>query len=220
VVPLLDRSSERMTASDAGGGAATELAQGPPAPVAGLPVIRVPGEVSAAAVRSRLATDPRAIRALASAGGARSSAGGSATADSPTPEAAPKDQGGTDRSGTGQGGTGQGGTGEPGTGTGQGGTGEPGTGTGEPGAGQAGDTPPSTPASPAANLQSCLPAATAAADPASIPLTPAFFVEGTYQGRPATILVTTSTTQPGRVDLWVFPRADCTAAPLATERVR
>jgi hypothetical protein len=69
-------------------------------------------------------------------------------------------------------------------------------------------------------LQSCLPAATAAADPASRPLTPAFFIEGTYKGRPATILVTTSTTQPDRVDLWVFPRGNCTAPPLATERVR
>ncbi|HZA82245.1 MAG TPA: hypothetical protein VFC13_12365, partial [Actinomycetes bacterium] len=72
----------------------------------------------------------------------------------------------------------------------------------------------------AANLQSCLPAATATADPSVTPLTPAFFVEGTYQGRPATVLVTTSTAQPGRVDLWVFPRANCTAPPLATERVR
>ena len=58
----------------------------------------------------------------------------------------------------------------------------------------------------APGLQSCLPAATAAADPATRPLTPAFFIEGTYQGRAATILVTTSTPQPNRVDLWVFPR--------------
>jgi hypothetical protein len=64
-------------------------------------------------------------------------------------------------------------------------------------------------------------AATAAADPALRPLTPAFFVEGgSYRGREATILVTTSTAQPGRVDLWVFPRNDCSSAPLATERVR
>jgi hypothetical protein len=69
-------------------------------------------------------------------------------------------------------------------------------------------------------LQSCLPAATAAADPATRPLTPAFFIEGTYKGRPATILVTTSSTQPDRVDLWVFPPNNCTAPPLATERVR
>jgi hypothetical protein len=52
------------------------------------------------------------------------------------------------------------------------------------------------------------------------PLRPAFFIQGTYQGREATILVTTSAGQPGRVDLWVFPRDNCSAAPLATERVR
>ena len=69
-------------------------------------------------------------------------------------------------------------------------------------------------------LQSCLPAATAAADPATRPLTPAFFIEGTYQGRAATILVTTSTPQPSRVDLWVFPRDSCSSPVLATERVR
>jgi Putative zinc-finger len=69
-------------------------------------------------------------------------------------------------------------------------------------------------------LASCLPAATGVADPAARPLTPAFFVEGTYQGRQATILVTTSTSPPRRVDLWVFPRNDCSAPPLATERVR
>jgi hypothetical protein len=63
-------------------------------------------------------------------------------------------------------------------------------------------------------------AATAAADTALRPLIPAFVVEGTYKGRQATVLVTTSTAQPGRADLWVFPRNDCSAAPLATERVR
>jgi len=68
--------------------------------------------------------------------------------------------------------------------------------------------------------QSCLPAATAAADPAIRPLAPAFFIEGTYQGRAATILVTTSTPQPNRVDLWVFPRNSCTSPLLATARVR
>lgn len=72
----------------------------------------------------------------------------------------------------------------------------------------------------APRLQSCLPAATAAADPATRPLTPAFFIEGNYQGRAATILVTTSTSQPSRVDLWVFPRDSCTSPVLATERVR
>ncbi len=72
----------------------------------------------------------------------------------------------------------------------------------------------------ARKLQSCLTAATAAANTATRPLSPAFFIEGTYKGREATILVTTSTTQPGRVDLWVFPRNNCTAPPLATEQVR
>jgi anti-sigma factor RsiW len=72
----------------------------------------------------------------------------------------------------------------------------------------------------ARELQSCLTAATAAAKTATRPLSPAFFIEGTYKGREATILVTTSTTQPGRVDLWVFPRNSCTAPPLATKQVR
>ena len=71
-----------------------------------------------------------------------------------------------------------------------------------------------------ADLRSCLPAAAAAADPATRPLVPAFFIEGTYQGRPATVLVTTSNGDPGRVDLWVFPLDNCSSPPLATERVR
>jgi hypothetical protein len=85
-----------------------------------------------------------------------------------------------------------------------------------------GQVPQSAPAPQAdtALLASCLPAATGAADPAARPLTPAFFVEGTYQGREATILVTTSASPPGRVDLWVFPRNDCSAPPLATDRIR
>jgi hypothetical protein len=181
VVPVLNQADgERTTAGDAGGGAAPELAKAPPAGApAGLPVIRVQGEVSAATVRSRLATDARASRALAAATpGARSSAG-AATPDSPGTEAAPEGQADASQS----------------------------------------STPSSTLAGPA-HLEACLPAATAAADPAITPLTPAFFVEGTYQGRPATVLVTTSGTQPGRVDLWVFPRATCTGPPLATERVR
>jgi hypothetical protein len=77
-----------------------------------------------------------------------------------------------------------------------------------------------TPSATARQLQSCLPAATADADPATRPLAPAFFIEGTYKGRDATILVTTSTPQPDRVDLWVFPRDNCGSPPLATEQVR
>jgi hypothetical protein len=45
-------------------------------------------------------------------------------------------------------------------------------------------------------------------------------LEGTYKGRPATVLVTTSSAEPGRADLWIFPRDDCSTAPLATERLR
>ena len=63
-------------------------------------------------------------------------------------------------------------------------------------------------------------AATAAADPATLPLTPAFYVEGTYRGRPATILVTTGGGQSDRVDLWAFPRDDCSSPPLDSQRVR
>ena len=72
----------------------------------------------------------------------------------------------------------------------------------------------------AASLQPCLPAATAAAKPASRPLRPAFFIQGTYRGRETTILVTTSTGEPGRVDLWVFPRDNCSSRPLDTKQVR
>jgi hypothetical protein len=75
------------------------------------------------------------------------------------------------------------------------------------------------PPAAAPQLQPCLPAASAAADPATRPLVPAFFIEGSYEGREATILVTTSTPQPDRVDLWVFPRDSCTSPLLATERV-
>jgi hypothetical protein len=71
-----------------------------------------------------------------------------------------------------------------------------------------------------AALQACLSAATAAAGPATRPLIPAFYLEGGYRGRPATVLVTASTGQPGRVDLWAFPRGGCSGPPLATERVR
>ena len=72
---------------------------------------------------------------------------------------------------------------------------------------------PPTPAASPAN-------AAARATPATRPLVPAFYIEGTYQGQPATVLVTTSNGDPGRVDLWVFPRDNCSSPPLATERVR
>jgi hypothetical protein len=174
-VPLLDRSSELDTASKAGGGqAAQDLAA--PEGAGSVPVIRVPGEVSAASVRSRLASDHRAKAALAAA---------SASARAATREN--RDAGGATQSLEG------------------------------PTAGSP-TTPPA--ATGQAALQACLPAASVAADPATRPLTPAFYLEGSYQGRPATVLVTASSGHPGRVDLWVFPRGDCAGPPLATERVR
>ena len=177
-VPLLDRSSELDTASQAGGGQAAQDFASPEA-AGPVPLIRVPGEVSAATVRARLASDTRAKAALDSATGA--------------PAAAPSEPGGT-----------AGATQSPDQ--------------------SAGGFRPSAPTSGAgsagAALQACLPAATAAASPATRPLTPAFYLEGSYQGRAATVLVTASGGQPGRVDLWVFPRGRCSGPPLATERVR
>jgi putative zinc finger protein len=76
------------------------------------------------------------------------------------------------------------------------------------------------PAADAAGQQACLAAATATAGKALQPLVPAFFVEGLYRGRQATVLVTTSPSEQGRTDLWVFPRGNCSVPPLATERVR
>jgi hypothetical protein len=171
VVPFLDQSVTRTSAdrdTAAGGGGTAAEASGAPAQ---LPVIRIPGEVSAATVKSRLGADRRARAALDAASGA---AGGQAAAprDSLSPEYG-KDE------------------------------------TASPGA-----------AAPQAQTDldaACLAAAITAA---GRPLTPAFLVEGTYKGRQATVLVTTSPTPPGRVDLWVFPRNDCSSPPLATERVR
>jgi hypothetical protein len=177
VVPFLDRGDELATAGGAGGGeaaredATTSLAGG-----GGLPVIRIPGEVSAATVRSRLDADTQA-RAALDAAGARTAVRRDQAAP---PSAQAPGQAATDgdRSST------------------------------------------LAPQAGAAGLGSCPRTATAAADPATRPLAPAFYVEGTYQGREATILVTTSAGQPGRVDLWVFPRGNCSAPPLASERVR
>jgi hypothetical protein len=138
-------------------------------------VLRIPGEVSAAAIRARLATDSRARAAL---DGAPLSPPGAQPATPSQPQQGADSTTEGFRSGA------------------------------------------STPPTGSASLPACFVAATSAADPVIRPLTPAFFVEGTYRGREATVLVTTSTAQPGRVDLWVFPRNDCSAAPLATERVR
>ena len=186
VVPFLDRGGELTTAGGAGGGeAAQEDATTSPAGGGGLPVIRIPGEVSAATVRSRLDADTQARAALDAAGArtaVRRDQAAPPSAQAPGEAAAPSAPGQAatdgDRSTT------------------------------------------LAPQAGAAGLGSCPPAATAVADPATRPLVPAFYVEGTYQGREATILVTTSAGQPGRVDLWVFPRGNCSAPPLASERVR
>jgi hypothetical protein len=178
-VPLLDQSSDLHTASQAGGGqAAEDLAS--PETAGPVPLIRVPGEVSAATVRARLASDTRAKAALDSATGAPAAA-------------APTGSGGT-----------------------AGATQSPDQSAG----GFRSSGPTSRAGSAGAALQACLPAAAAAAGPATRPLTPAFYLEGRYQGRAATVLVTASVGQPGRVDLWVFPRDRCAGPPLATERVR
>jgi len=176
-VPLLDRSTELSTASGGAGGGQAARESGGDAAAGGadtLPVLRIPGEVSAAAIRARLATDRRARSALEGA-----------PVSPPATQAAPKQpQQGADSTSEGFG------------------------------------ADAATPQSGSASVPACVVAATSTADPALRPLSPAFFVEGIYKGRQATILVTTSTAQPGRADLWVFPRNDCSAAPLATERVR
>jgi hypothetical protein len=178
VVPFLDQAGDDLSTAgggSAGGDTAQEAATpGVATAGGGVPVLRIPGEVSVAAIRSRLATDARAKAALDSA--ARDGQGAppaGQSLDQPGGEAyrstAPTAKGGA------------------------------------PGA---------------ASLEACLPAATAAAARATRPLVPAFYVEGNHQGRAATVLVTTSRGEPGRVDLWVFPRGDCSAAPLDTDRVR
>jgi Putative zinc-finger len=174
VVPFLDQSGTMTSAErDAAGTASQEAGGGAAAP---LPVIRIPGEVTAAEVEARLDADRRAKAALDAAGGR------SAAADQPAPPADSLSR--------------------------------------EFGQQEAAPSSAPAPQADTALLASCLPAAAGVADPAARPLTPAFFVEGTYQGRDATILVTTSASPPNRVDLWVFPRNNCSAPPLATERVR
>jgi hypothetical protein len=184
VIPFLDRSGDNLTT--AGGAGAADSAQEAATDAGSLPVLRLPGEVTAAAVRSELAADGRAKAALDAASGAQAApprAGQGAATQTPA-------QPGGDRYGP------------------------------DAAAPQAGTS--STPASRAgaARLGPCVQAAAAAADPAIAPLRPAFFIQGTHRGRKATILVTTSAGEPGRVDLWVFPRDNCSAPPLPPERVR
>jgi hypothetical protein len=81
---------------------------------------------------------------------------------------------------------------------------------------QATPSPPPLAAPSTTAPQPCLAAATARA---GRPLVAAFLVEGHYRGRPATVLVTTVAGDPGRADMWVFPRGNCSGAPLHTERL-
>jgi hypothetical protein len=187
VIPFLDRSGDNL--STAGGAGAADSAQEATTDAGSLPVLRLPGEVTAAAVRSELAADGRAKAALdAATSGAQAAPPRAGQGVGPATRS-PAQPGG-DRYGP------------------------------DTAAHQAGTS--STPASRAgaARLAPCVQAAAAAADPAIAPLRPAFFIQGTYRGRKATILVTTSAGEPGRVDLWVFPRDNCSAPPLPPERVR
>jgi hypothetical protein len=178
VVPFLDQSGgDRTTAGGAGGGAEMGQTAGGAGRV---PVFSLPGEISAATVSARLATDRQAKAALDSAA-TGTPASQAATADSAAaqpPSTQAEARGNAHRSSA------------------------------------------LTPRAGTADLQPCLPAAAAAADPATRPLVPAFYIEGTYHGQPTTVLVTTSSGEPGRVDLWVFPPNNCSSPPLATERVR
>lgn len=77
---------------------------------------------------------------------------------------------------------------------------------------------PAAPAAPSTTApQACLAAAIAKA---GATLVPAFVAEGNYQGRPATVLVTSTAGQPSVAELWVFPRGDCSGPPLASQRIR
>jgi hypothetical protein len=218
VIPFLDRSGGNLTT--AGGGAA-DSAQEAATAGSGLLVIRIPGEVSAATVRSRLAADSQARSALnaaapgapgpaAGAPGASASGAPEASASGASRATAPGAQAVTPGASQGAGGAAQ----APDQAGGGYRSRAP--------APQVTAAPQATPPPQAApaTLGACLPAATAAADPAIRPLRPAFFIQGSYRGRQATILVTTSVGQPGRVDLWAFPRDNCSSPPLATERVR
>jgi hypothetical protein len=189
------------TASGAGGAQAAREADA--GATGAVPLLRIPGQVSAATVRSRLTADSRVKAALddaarrgAEATGSRLGSGGGAAGPgggSGGETAGPRDQNpsaSSQRQAT----------------------------PAAPSGDLSNATGRSTATAPAA-LAACLTAATAAAEPATLPLTPAFYVEGTYRGRPATILVTTGG-QPGRVDLWAFPLDDCSSPLLGGERVR
>jgi hypothetical protein len=175
VVPLLTQPDSLSTAGGGAGGGTDEGGQfaqtDTGAAAAGLPVLRLDGEVTARRVRRALASDPTAMRAYrqATASAAEDRLKGEAATDGR--QAAPS---------------------------------------------AAAPSAPSTAAPSTTAPQPCLAAATARA---GRPLVAAFLVEGSYQGRPATVLVTTVAGDPGRADMWVFPRGDCSGAPLHSERL-
>jgi hypothetical protein len=173
VVPLLTQPDSLTTAGGGGAGGGSDGAQyaqtDTGGTAAGLPVLRLDGEVTARRVRAALNSDPTARRAYQRA---TASAGAEGLKGQTTDgrQAAPS---------------------------------------------PAAPTPPGAAPSTTAP-QPCLAAATARA---GRPLVAAFLVEGSYQGRPATVLVTTVAGDPDRADMWVFPRGDCSGAPLASERL-
>jgi Putative zinc-finger len=199
IVPFLDRSSGNLTTAGGGAGDSSQEAATASGAAGSVPVIRIPGEVSVATVRSRLATDRRAKDALdaASAAPGPSAPGSGAPGAGAPGSGVPGAQAATPRASQGAG-----------------------PGTQSPDQADGYRSSASAPSGGAAHLQPCLPAASAAANPATRPLRPAFFIQGSYRGREATILVTTSAGQPGRVDLWVFPRDTCSSRPLESEQVR
>lgn len=90
----------------------------------------------------------------------------------------------------------------------------------QPGAGDTGAPPTVAGAqgATASQQQACLAAAVAQAGHA---LLPAFLVEGSsYQGQPATVLVTTTPGSPSQTEFWVFPRGDCSGRPLTSGPLR
>jgi hypothetical protein len=179
-VPLLGRSGGDVPTASRGAGGGAETAAAPQADTAaGVPVLRLAGEITPQRLRAALESDPAARQAFgrAAAEAGRSSlegeaqAGGRQTAPSPAPPAV------------------------PGAAATSGGA--------------------ATPTGPAV-ARACLAAAAARA---GRPLVPAFVAEGRFRGRPATVLVTATAGEPNRAELWAFPAGDCSAPPLARQRI-
>jgi hypothetical protein len=72
-------------------------------------------------------------------------------------------------------------------------------------------------AAPAVDQQACLAQVRVKTSAAVVP---AFFVDTTYRGRAATVLVTRRAGVPGQAELWAFPRGNCRVAPFASEQVQ